>query len=83
MAKMAVSIVLLALGLYAAQFVTLGDYTLKEHLVRIAQTSEVQDLGEGIGTAVGSAKTAVKSKIAARLHATRWDPDPDSRPTDE
>ncbi|HKP63392.1 MAG TPA: hypothetical protein VJV78_41940 [Polyangiales bacterium] len=83
MAKMAVSIVVLALGLYAAQFVTLGDYTLKEHVTRIAQTSEVKELGEGIATAVGSAKTVVKSKLAERLHATRWDPDPDSRPSDE
>lgn len=70
MAKMVVSIVVVALGLYAAWFVRLGDRTFREHLVRIANTPEVHDLGSGIATAVGSAKTAVKTKIASRLHAT-------------
>lgn len=71
MAKMVVSIVLVALGLYAAWFVRLGDRTFKDHVVRIAHTPEVHDLGAGIMTAVGSAKTAVKTKIASRLRATR------------
>lgn len=71
MAKMAIAICALALGIYSSWFVKLGDRTFKEHLVRIANTPEVHDLGVGIATAVGSAKSAVKSKIAARLHASR------------
>jgi hypothetical protein len=79
MAKMVVSIVLVALGLYAAWFVRLGDRTFKDHVVRIANTPEVHDLGTGIATAVGSAKTAVKMKIASRLHQTRdGRPDPNA-----
>lgn len=71
MAKMVVSIVIVALGLYASWFVRLGERTFREHVVRIAKTPEVHDLGVGIATAVGSARTAVKTKIASRLHATR------------
>jgi hypothetical protein len=82
MAKMAVSIVGLALSLYLAWFIKLGDYTLREHLVRISQTSEVHELGEGIASTLGSAKTRVKSQIAARLQATRWAADPDAQPED-
>jgi hypothetical protein len=80
MAKMAVSIVVFAIGLYIALFVKLGDYTLREHVSRIGKTSEVHDLAEGIASRLGSAKTAVKSQIAARLHATRWSADPDAQP---
>jgi hypothetical protein len=68
---MVVGIVVSALVLYASWFVRLGDRTFREHLVRIVNTPEVHDLGAGIATAVGSAKTAVKTKIASRLHATR------------
>jgi hypothetical protein len=71
MAKMVVSVILLALSLYASWFVKLGDRTFREHVVRIAKTPEVQDLGTGIATTLGSAKTAVKTKIASRLHSTR------------
>lgn len=71
MAKMAVSVCLLALSLYAAWALKLGDRTLKEHLVRIAKTPEVHDLGLGIASTVGAAKSSVKTKIASRLHATR------------
>jgi hypothetical protein len=69
-AKMVVSIVVVALCLYASWFVRLGDRTFREHIVRIASTPEVHDLGVGIATAVGSAKTAVKTKIASRIHAS-------------
>jgi hypothetical protein len=71
MAKMVVSIIVVALGLYASWFVRLGDRTFREHVVRIINTPEVHDLGVGIATTVGSAKTAVTTKIASRLHATR------------
>jgi hypothetical protein len=70
-AKMVVAIVIVALGLYASWFVRLGDLTFREHVMRIARTPEVHDLGAGIAHAVGSAKNAVKTKIASRLHATR------------
>jgi hypothetical protein len=83
MAKMAVSIITLALGLYLAAFVKLGEFTFREHLVRIAETSEFQQLSEGISSLLGSAKTAVKSQIATRLHATKFDADPDVKPEDE
>ena len=71
MAKMAISVCLLALSLYGSWAIKLGDHTLKEHLVRIAKTPEAHDLGVGIATAVGTAKSTVKMKIASRLHATR------------
>jgi hypothetical protein len=78
-AKMVVAIVIVALGLYASWFVRLGDRTFREHVVRIAKTPEVHDLGVGIATAVGSAKHAVKMKIASRLRATRdGDVDPNA-----
>jgi hypothetical protein len=70
-AKMVVSIVLVSLALYASWFVRLGDLTFREHVMRIAKTPEVHDLEVGIFTAVGSAKNAVKTKIASRLHQTR------------
>ena len=75
MAKMAVAICVLALGIYGSWFVKLGERTFREHVVRIAKTPEVHDLGTGIVSAVGSAKSAVKSKIAARLHASREERD--------
>lgn len=71
MAKMIIGIVVVVLGLYAAWFVRLGNLTFKEHVVRIAHTPEVHDLGSGIADAVGTAKDTVKLKIASRLHQTR------------
>lgn len=71
MAKMIVGIVVAALVLYASWFVRLGDRTFREHIVRIANTPEVHDLGSGIATAVGTAKNTVKTKIASRLSSTR------------
>jgi hypothetical protein len=67
-AKMTVSIVVFALGIYVANFVQLGDYTLREHMVRIGNTSEVHELGEGIVARLSTTKSAVKTRIAARLH---------------
>jgi hypothetical protein len=80
MAKMAVSIITLALSLYLAWSVKLGEYTLRDHVVRIAQTSEFQELADGVSTRLGSARTAVKSQIAARLQATKFDEDPVAEP---
>ena len=71
MAKMAISICLLAIGIYVSWFVRLGDLTFREHVLRIARTPEVHDLGTGIVSAVGTAKSAVKTRVAARLQASR------------
>ena len=71
MAKMAISICLLAIGIYVSWFVKLGDLTFRDHVLRIARTPEVHDLGTGIASAVGSAKSAVKTRVAARLQASR------------
>lgn len=71
MAKMVVGIVVVALLLYASWFVRLGDRTFREHIVRIANTPEVHDLGSGIATAVRTANYNMKTKIASRLNATR------------
>ena len=83
MAKMVISIVGLALSIYLASFVKLGEYTLKEHAVRIGKTDEVRELGEGIVERLGAAKSAVKTQIAARLKATQHDADEDARPSDD
>jgi hypothetical protein len=71
MAKMAISICLLASCLYVSWFVKLGDRTFREHFIRIANTPEVNDLGHGIVAAATSATTTVRTRVAARMHASR------------
>jgi len=73
MLKMVIAICVLALGLYTSMFVRLGDLTLREHFARILQTEEAQELGDGILMTVASAKTAVKTKISARLEQSKQD----------
>jgi len=78
MAKMVAGVIATALLIYVSWFVKLGELTFREHLVRIARTPEVHDLGQGIVSKVGSATTQVKHQISARLHATKapaQDPD--------
>ncbi len=71
MAKMVAGVIATALLIYVSWFVRLGELTFREHLVRIARTPEVQDLGQGIVSKVGSATSQVKHQISARLHATK------------
>jgi len=62
--------------------VKLGQYTFVQHVVRIAKTPAVRDLGNGILEKVGSAQNAMKSQIKAQLAASRQ-PSPESDDTEE
>jgi len=62
--------------------VKLGEYTFVQHVARIARTSAVRDLGNGILEKFGAAQSAMKSQIKAQLAASRR-PSPESEESDE
>ena len=50
--------------LYGTFFVSVGEYTLYEHVQRIGATEEAQQLGSAVGSAVGAAGDVVSSQLA-------------------
>jgi hypothetical protein len=57
--RAAVSLVVTFMVLYFVFMVKLGERTLAQHILRIAQTDEAQDLGDEVGEAGGRLKDEI------------------------
>ena len=69
--RAAVKMLVLSAVLYGTFFVPLGRYTLYGHLSRIAGTSEAQELGGEVSTALEDAKSGVTEQVGRIASKTK------------